>query len=530
MAFRDDREALRSKAQVLEADVQDLREELARARAALAAHEEKDESDQAELARLRAEVTRLDPEKEVPSPTPDVTTQHRSAILAGVFVFAAGIAVLFLAWQASHGEKPVENAPSPPTPRHLPPPAPSPGRAPIAPGPLDVMRFGAVVASAEGSSLSAGDACVIEAEVSASHEVGRVWVWCDDLLYDSTMSGGTEMTAHESHVNALELELGRYVYTLSVQDTGMRTGPRPQIAIDTGSSTTRVWRDDTATPLDVRLFVEDRSAPVSLASASEASRASGLVEVRARAVPRHARGSRTGGPCDLRVHAEERGQPDCRVLLRCPSGMLYGGATLGYGSCEYDAAPTPAGFRDDQTSAIDGDPWLDLRVNEGLLTIRDDVDGVAWQEELRLEEDPRCNFDGRWRGRLRTEAGEMAGVSLDPTATASTTVTLNGRVVTESRSEGAPVLRVPGHPSGEAHVELDCGRGVGTLVVDGARYRGRFGPDFATFLGEREGEEHALLWLRRAPTRAPSVPELDLSQVPPAAREAVRRTLREAQP
>lgn len=84
------------------------------------------------------------------------------------------------------------------------------------------------------------------------------------------------------------------------------------------------------------------------------------------------------------------------------------------------------------------------------------------------------------------------------------------------------MFAAPGLESREASFELECERGRGVIVVDGERY----GPDFATFLAERVGGGE-LLFLRRVPD-AEALPDVDLSAIPPEAREGVRRALREA--
>lgn len=523
MGFRDDREALRARAEALESEASDLREQLERTREALEAQESKDETDEAEIARLRKEVDALRRRAGATKPAAGKQTALRRILPAAVLlaVAGAGAAVYLAQAPAVEAPKPAAVAPGQGPAAQAPVP-PAPARQ----GPLDVIRFGAVVTSAQASTLSAGDGCVLEAELAAPDEVGRVRLWCDGLVYDSRMDGGMEVTMHEAGAAPLEIENGNFVYNLTYRDTGTRTGPRPQILIDSQAQSLRVWREDVAEPFDLRLYIEDRSAPHAPGGEIAAPSAGALAGVHLRA-----RGSsRERADCELRVHAEA--QPDCRVLLRCGEQLLYGANRSGYNDCRSDEETASLlGADDTNGTAADTDPELHLDVPGRRLALADGEGGARWQEEFRLEEDPRCSLAGSWLGRAHTGAGEMDGVTLAPATTTSSTVTVNGRTVSRSRSESRPVLTLPGGASGEARFELECRRGAGAIVVGGARYEGRFGPGFATFIAERAAppEERTLLWLRRTGSALPAAPaEVDLSAIPPAAREEVRRALERA--
>jgi hypothetical protein len=121
---------------------------------------------------------------------------------------------------------------------------------------------------------------VLEAELLAGLRVGRVRVICAAVLYDSTESGGAEISMHEATATEARVAADEHVYALSYRDTGMRTGPRPQLTVSTETGEIRVTRaPDVASPFTAVLRVEPWSTPrpgpalgASPAQASEPSR------------------------------------------------------------------------------------------------------------------------------------------------------------------------------------------------------------------------------------------------------------------
>ncbi|HJL23882.1 MAG TPA: hypothetical protein RMH80_16725, partial [Polyangiaceae bacterium LLY-WYZ-15_(1-7)] len=88
MAFRDDRDALRARAEALESEKGDLEKELAQAQRELARHERKDVRDERELEALKEEVDRLRARLGMKTPErPGSKKAKRSRLLA---VVAAG--------------------------------------------------------------------------------------------------------------------------------------------------------------------------------------------------------------------------------------------------------------------------------------------------------------------------------------------------------------------------------------------------------------------------------------------------------
>jgi hypothetical protein len=95
---------------------------------------------------------------------------------------------------------------------------------------------------------------------------------------------------------------------------------------------------------------------------------------------------RPGDECVLgvwRVRADHpTGGSWCRTQLACGGELLYGGDESGYFECANEGIG-----RDAETTEVDGDPALDLRVPDGALVITDDVHGArgAFRIEASIE-------------------------------------------------------------------------------------------------------------------------------------------------
>jgi hypothetical protein len=185
MAFRDDREALRAKKEVLEDEVEELKRALYQAEKQLAAHEKKDAADEGELERLRKEVGSLKKRLGVADPE-DGNSRW-------VWLGALGVAILLVAgmggyWHlsaASDREAELVDARDLEPPGSTPAPAPAPPAVPEPPesSAFDAAYFGAVVVATEGMNAQAGDGCVLQVELSEAPR--RVQVHCRELIHAS---------------------------------------------------------------------------------------------------------------------------------------------------------------------------------------------------------------------------------------------------------------------------------------------------------------------------------------------------------
>lgn len=95
---------------------------------------------------------------------------------------------------------------------------------------------------------------------------------------------------------------------------------------------------------------------------------------------------RPGDECVIGVWRVRTDHPTggtwCRTQLACGGELLYGGDESGYFECANEGIG-----RDAQTTEVDGDPSLDLRVPDGALVIADDVHGArgAFRVEASIE-------------------------------------------------------------------------------------------------------------------------------------------------
>jgi len=165
------------------------------------------------------------------------------------------------------------------------------------------------------------------------------------------------------------------------------------------------------------------------------------------------------------------------------------------------------------------------------------VDAELAAHHQTLVDDATCDLDGDFDGRLRTPDQDLDGVTLGPTSGVARTVTVNGRVVEQSREGlGDSTLVTPFGGSSQPTREVDCEAGTATLTSDEMTLTGRFGPAFATFMGryDREGDV-GIFWMRRMgadEARTTLVIDVDdqpsLDSLPPEVREAVQQALDEA--
>jgi hypothetical protein len=95
---------------------------------------------------------------------------------------------------------------------------------------------------------------------------------------------------------------------------------------------------------------------------------------------------RPGDECVIGVWRVRTDHPTggswCRTQLACGGELLYGGDESGYFECASEGIG-----RDAETTEVDGDPSLDLRVPDGALVIADDVHGArgAFRIEASIE-------------------------------------------------------------------------------------------------------------------------------------------------
>jgi hypothetical protein len=266
MPFRDDHDALRSRAEGLEAELGEARRELASARS----RAEHTEELKAELATLRTKLELLEASVETnrgPHRSASVVSKTLAVVLA-----AAGCVAALVASQRAREERLSEYTAD--VPRRIEKQAeavapigddPSPAAAP----PSEPVRtieatWTGKVRRSTGSGLRTGAQCTLTATLSATSETApHVVVAC----------GGKEIYSSHALLNGISSNSwnvadspvgssGSYRYRFKFDDIGARTGPRTQASINTFERAASVWGDSTPA-FRVDMTFEADSAPVS---------------------------------------------------------------------------------------------------------------------------------------------------------------------------------------------------------------------------------------------------------------------------
>ncbi len=380
MAFRDDRDAQKQKAE-------ELQRALTAAEAELAAGREQAERTrelERELAAAKAHLARI--EERLPAPKPS----RRAVWLAVATVGVAGTAGAFLLAR-SPAPSP-EHAPVAVQPIAVAAPTPLVTTKPVTPiptvhatpeGPIPPMRettaiWRAKVKSATGLPLAVGSACEVES-IWGNRRGREVVVRCGkEVLYRSTdkLEGMAQM-GHD-FIERIGDAPSTARGTLTWNDVGSRSGPRTQASIDTGVSSAAAWRE-TAPAFRVELTVAPLSDPYpyddsTLAFSERIKQKAKVEKVQGKAPVR------PGASCDVRLTPEIDEKLTCRALVKCGAQIVYGGPYLGLSTCETkDGKPTR--FADE---AHDGDPVLRWDIPAGKLELVVQKDGSEWSAELTV--------------------------------------------------------------------------------------------------------------------------------------------------
>jgi len=511
MAFRDDREALRARAEMLEGDLEHTSEELRRTQDALRAQEEKDERDEDELARLRKRLAKLEKreirkragrEKSSTWYTPAGKSAKRGA-LAGILVLLIPMAVGIGIFVALGDDSP----PLVPTNATAPTVV---AETPESPPPTATARFGALVVSDTGFGVPVGSGCVIEARLAGGPTVSVVLVTCGAVVYDSATDDAADKSVFSSQVSE-SLRNGARVYSMRFSDQARREGERPFFHLDTTAGSAEIRRADGAALV---LAIDDWSVGrhgIALSNGAHVQTAGS--DLRLHAVVTESSGPAPELPaegCDVFAHASPRsGRNNCRIRVRCGDDLLYGDRNSGFNECAIENGAIVAA-NDEGTSRDDGDPILLLRRDEGRLLLEDSNPRGHWRIDFRLEADARCNLDGEWTGQLVASA---PGDTTTPLRM-NRSVGLEYEPPVDGFGQGVvPLARPTVHAvlADDLARNVDCDNGSFELIgEDGLRFSGHFGPDFASLIGSvntgasalatgKASEEHGMhFWLRRS--------------------------------
>ena len=482
MGYRDDREALRQKVAMLEAELSRAQRDLTETADALGEHESKDVEDEAKIDALRDEVQSLRRKLGITAaPAPDRKKKRIVFAVLAAMTMLLGALVHFALSGDEEGKTPSVSESSKPASPALPTKAPSVPPPPPPPPPVDAtVTFGALILEATGRSLQAGDGCLLHLDLRDGPSVAGLRLRCGaELLYDSADALGSGMEMRSVLAREVPAMDGSMLYSLTYQDHGMRSGPRAQISLSSAAQTLRVW-SETGRPFSASLHLRARS--FGRVGAPLGARTLGLPAEAGRPLMARARVHRRRGPvpsfieeeCELYAHAYAEGvNLDCRISLRCGAKLVYGGGTAGFNDCTFIGG-VPATASDSGTSVEDGDPRMSLDWERRRMTVSDDRGADEWTVELRLEPTTLATLRGTWDGVVRAEGGEPRAATL------------------EVGHRGLGVLRVVDEP--------EVGLSPWLVGLEGERPEGavefRFGPGFAT-VAARGGAGQVIELMRR---------------------------------
>ncbi|HHH31572.1 MAG TPA: hypothetical protein ENK57_24930, partial [Polyangiaceae bacterium] len=368
MHYRDERDALRHRADNLSEELRTAEQRLQQTEQRLAEHEQKDVQDEEELARLRAEVERLRRKTGEVPPSPQQRPKV-ALIVAGLLVAVtmAGVIAGFLLHAVPPPPDAVVVAPKPAEP----PPTIPAQRA----------FWGGEVIASEGGKANVGDGCLVEAALAPGGDVSDVVVRCGQAtLYrasEPTRSGMVQLDGGHA-----ELANGdQHLHILRYRNTGDWSGPRAKLDLDSAKHRARVFKSG-AEAWSVTIHLADLSFPrKGPALAPDAATLSDVAwtrrAARRTAITGPAPPSVAGSPesCELTVHPTPpqpyEGQTlTCRVTLRCGGSIVYGAGTTGYVACPRPGDPLTT-IRDEGNTEQNDDPKLTVDLAGNLATVED---------------------------------------------------------------------------------------------------------------------------------------------------------------
>ncbi len=376
MAFRDDRDALKHKAEDLEAQLKAAQAEIDRNRdeAGRAARLEQ------ELAQAREMLQRI--EAQLPARAPRASASRVGLFVGGAVALAGLGGFLLLRAEPAPVPPPVASvaAVSPPAVQAPAPLATLPKVSPVAPPSPPVtaqrVRWPAKVKTATGLPLAKGAACSIDAVLRASkpHEVT---VSCGaEILYRSTdkLEGMAHMSSGAGEQPGLAKDTAQA--RLKWDDVGARTGPRTQASLDTSARAAVAFRE-TAPAFRVELDVATWSEPYprdnsDLAFSTRVAQKAKVSSV-AGAAP-----LKVGTACDVLLEPHYDPRHNCRAVVSCSGRTLYGAPGFGFSNCETKDGE-PVAFRDETHG---GDPVLRWDLVTGGLELVVQVGDQEWSAKL----------------------------------------------------------------------------------------------------------------------------------------------------
>ncbi len=373
-------------------------------------------------------------------------------------------------------------------------PAAGPAARPLLPeepagralAPTDMAVFGAEVVATEGVTASGGppiaSGCLLRVQLIEGPGVGHLTVKCGDLaIYRSVDPAGADRAAPEREIAELPGPgPASHRYALRYLDVGRRSGPRPQIDVDTRAWRARIFSEGD-TPWSISLHVADLSFPRwGGALGRPAETAVAIATLRLRATSKIRRGdppfAQRDAACELYIRSDPPHQEGCRVLFRCGDELLYGAAREGRAHCVFEEGLAVTAV-DAKPSSEDGDPMLRFDRRARTLYLEDD----AWTTQWTLDEPPRCGMTGPWHGFGVDSKATPWELSLDATGQQ---LVFGWKMGSRHESQ-----RVDAPARCAGLIELHTGDDGGP----GKRYQLELGPGWRSFGGRWEGDQAGLL-------------------------------------
>jgi hypothetical protein len=252
MNYRDERDALRGRIEGLEQDLHDAKREQqddATKRERIAQIEARMRDTEANLHAMRRELEALGA-----SSKPKNNNKTPLFAAMGVLFLAGAGAAFFLVQSPAPPPPPtrsIEQQPPDPAVVQAPVPA-TPPETPAQPAPTPARQIKAQwigqITKVTGLAAAPGTKCTIDATLESTGDnqsVAELSVKCGDkVVYNSAdkLEGMSMLSAGMAEEPGKDA--GTFAYVLKYSDKGERSGPRTQVAIDTGHRQGFAWSDN----------------------------------------------------------------------------------------------------------------------------------------------------------------------------------------------------------------------------------------------------------------------------------------------
>ncbi len=448
MSYRDDREALRQRAEDLAAELDAARQKLARREAELAERAERDAAEEQELAELRDRVKQLSPSE---SKKPE---QARAVAIGAGALVIAGICAAAVAANSRSKSRAVSQAPK----LELPAASVSAQTRAATEPTTPIVVPGTVTEVSGRSDVRIGDPCIVLADARPGRAAPKdLVVRCGEQeLYRLSDTSGS-VTSKWTWDLRPQSHSGKSRYALSWEDIGSRTGSRPQARIDSYRRKAKLWQ---AGGFSVEILLSPLSFAEPAPPIAGSSNPVEPVAVAVARVPLRVKKSiglpsvAAGNACELELWQLEE-PAKCRGLLRCGPQVLYGAEGTGFITCKPEGDVVSNAI-DNVEANVDHDGTLIWDANTMGLSFTD-----GDRKLVLTSSKPQCDATGDWKGELETGPEvEPAALKLEGSAG---TLTIGQKTMAVSAKLDCPWARIVLEGDGVPSLALELGPGRKTL-------------------------------------------------------------------